>query len=538
MNIQFAVAAACMILCLFPDRVLARQEQSRVDCGTPDHCVRSLYEYVKANEPISGLPSPVERIIHKLADYGDAVVPSLVDLLADPDVEVTNMAGAALREIESIEPRHLPQIIEGLDRGVHWLPAALGRIDSPEAAKEAVYRYLVSRSKPYNQEAYAVKLSGERAIPYVLEVARCREQCEAEDHQSLALLIRDFSEEKAMYTDGLSAIATDESTPEETARGVLHMIAALGPHGTTAEADLLELRATRPELSDAVDRALVGIAAKTSTEVLTRWLSEASGAFKKTSILKKIATLGPVAADAGPAVLAAMEDHNPAVRNAAGRALGYIQYCDSADEMIALLQADEMDVRLTWVLTESLGRMHVREARPALAWLAEHHWYPRVRSAATTALKKSTPVRTMIASTRSGTSEGSSLTTKFCGWTATADVTSSPRKHLQRVRQTFSDSLLYSHSWRTFATHQRGRTRGPRISRKAPICQARTQKSEEKSSFALRKPAFVWKAAGLSVPIAENGEASWPSSRKTAVLRLFAMAMSMRSTNSENAISP
>ncbi len=174
MNIQFAVAAACMILCLFPDRVLARQEQSRVDCGTPDHCVRSLYEYVKANEPISGLPSPVERIIHKLADYGDAVVPSLVDLLADPDVEVTNMAGAALREIESIEPRHLPQIIEGLDRGVHWLPAALGRIDSPEAAKEAVYRYLVSRSKPYNQEAYAVKLSGERAIPYVLEVAGVR----------------------------------------------------------------------------------------------------------------------------------------------------------------------------------------------------------------------------------------------------------------------------------------------------------------------------------------------------------------------------
>lgn len=388
MNIQLAVAAACMILCLFPDRVLARQEQSRVDCGTPDNCVRSLYEYVKANEPISGLPSPVERIIHKLADYGDAVVPSLVDLLADPDVEVANMAGAALREIESIEPRHLPQIIEGLDRGVHWLPAALGRIDSPEAAKEAVYRYLVSRSKPYNQEAYAVKLSGERAIPYVLEVARCREQCEAEDHQSLALLIRDFSEEKAMYTDGLSAIATDESTPEETARGVLHMIAALGPHGAAAEADLLELRATRPELSDAVDRALVGIAAKTSTEVLTRWLSEASGAFKKTSILKKIAALGPVAADAGPAVLAAMEDHNPAVRNAAGRALGYIQYCDSADEMIALLQAEEMDVRLTWVLTESLGRMRVREARPALTRLAEHHWYPRVRSAAATALEK------------------------------------------------------------------------------------------------------------------------------------------------------
>ena len=81
---------------------------------------------LRANEPISGLPPPLERIIHELANYGDAVVPSLVDLLADSDVEVANMAGAALREIESIEPRHLPQIIEGLDRGVRWLPAALG----------------------------------------------------------------------------------------------------------------------------------------------------------------------------------------------------------------------------------------------------------------------------------------------------------------------------------------------------------------------------------------------------------------------------
>jgi hypothetical protein len=83
-----------------------------------------------------------------------------------------------------------------------------------------------------------------------------------------------------------------------------------------------------------------------------------------------------------------MEDQSPAVRNAAARALGYIQYRDSADELIALLGAEEMDVRLTWVLTESLGRMRIIEARPTLARLAEHHWYPRVRSAANTALEK------------------------------------------------------------------------------------------------------------------------------------------------------
>ncbi len=100
MNIQFAVAAACMILCLFPTVSLHGRSEARWTAER-GHCVRSLYEYVKANEPISGLPSPVERIIHKLADYGDAVVPSLVDLLADPDVEVTDMAGAALRETKS-----------------------------------------------------------------------------------------------------------------------------------------------------------------------------------------------------------------------------------------------------------------------------------------------------------------------------------------------------------------------------------------------------------------------------------------------------
>ena len=97
-----------------------------------------------------------KQLFSELTTFGEAAIPHLVEMLACPDIEVAQIAAAALRDVKNIDPRFLPQIIQGLDRNLDWLPPALGRINSPEAAKEAVARYLVSESAPYNQEAYAV----------------------------------------------------------------------------------------------------------------------------------------------------------------------------------------------------------------------------------------------------------------------------------------------------------------------------------------------------------------------------------------------
>lgn len=327
-----------------------------------------------------------QALVQKLTSFGNTAVPHLVEMLAYPDIEVAQLAARALRDIDHIDSRYLPQIIKGLDRNLDWLPPALGRIDSPEAAKEAVARYLVSESAPHNQEAYAVKLSGRRAIPYIIDAAKCTTPCSPHDHYFLGRILGEMEEEKSIATKGLVAILKDASTKTEAARGVLRIISFMDPSDVAIEGDLLELRNTHPELNEEIDNALVEIGGDASAEVLTHWLELDSKANQRYFILKKIAALGPMACDAGFTVLGLLQDQNWDVRNAAARALGYIEYQPSTRELIQLLEIEEEDVRLSWIAAESLGRMRMPQATGVLSRVSNNHWYPPVRQAAAQAL--------------------------------------------------------------------------------------------------------------------------------------------------------
>lgn len=367
--------------------VFAQSRDTTFECPSLGVCIEHVYEFVKSNEPGLGLSPREQAVVQQLTSFGEAAAPNLVGMLADPDIEVAQLAAAALRNIEHIDPVFLPQIIVGLDRNLGWLPPALGRINSPEAAKEAVARYLVSECAPHNQEAYAVKLSGNRAIPYIVDAARCANPCGQRDHDLLGHILGGMPEERSKATAGLLAIVLDNSTATETARGVLHMISFLGRHGLAIEDDLLELRKTKPELAAAIDKTLVGIESSASVEVLTRWLELNSSADATVSILRDIAALGPSASDAGPTIVSFLRDQNWDLRNASARALGFIQYRASAGELIQLLSAEEEDVRFSWIVAESLGRMRAAQASEALSRLVSSHWYPPVRRAAATALE-------------------------------------------------------------------------------------------------------------------------------------------------------
>jgi len=133
-----------------------KSRETAFECASLSICIESVHEFVKSHEPDMGLSPGEQAIVQRLTTFGEAAIPHLVEMLACPDIEVAQIAAAALRDVKNIDPRFLPQIIQGLDRNLDWLPPALGRINSPEAAKEAVARYLVSESAPYNQEAYAV----------------------------------------------------------------------------------------------------------------------------------------------------------------------------------------------------------------------------------------------------------------------------------------------------------------------------------------------------------------------------------------------
>jgi HEAT repeat protein len=352
-------------------------------CRTVQACIARLHKVAEPPRDFAQYISQEEQaVINRLLQFGEQAVPPLIELLADPNEDVAQIAAAALRDVDHIDSRFLPRIIAGLDRGLPWLPPALGRIDSPEAAREAVERFLVSESDPYSQEAYAVELSGSRAIPFIVDAARCRRSCRRSDYLNLGHVLGEMGEAKAAAAPGLLSITTDDASPKIAVVGALHMIASLGEHGQSIEGELLGLRDRRPDLGYEVDSALVGIRSAAAGEVFSRRLKEEPNILT----LRDLAETGVAAVDACPVATDLIDHPDWDIRVATARALGFIECQAAAAKLMQLLDVD-FDVQLNWVAAESLGRTRAAVAQDALTRIAGTHWYPPVRQAATTALE-------------------------------------------------------------------------------------------------------------------------------------------------------
>jgi HEAT repeat protein len=321
-------------------------------------------------------------LINRLAPVPEAV-PALVALLADPDLRVASLAGAVLRDAPHIDEKFLPEIRAGLDRDVGWLAPALARMPGEAAAKEAVARYLVSKSAPQNQENYALRLLGERALPFMVEAARCDRPCGKSDHYLMSAVLSEMGEVALPILPGLRALIEDPATPGDVTAGALLMVAAVGPAARSAEPWLLVLRETKPELREDIDQALVDIAADEAGRIMAARLDENPDPRQ----LFELAMVGPAGRDAGPAVVGLLSHPDADVRLAAARALGFIGYAPAAPALVEKLDAPD-DLRMNWVAADSLGRLRAVQAKPALERLAAAHPYPPVRAAAANALRQ------------------------------------------------------------------------------------------------------------------------------------------------------
>lgn len=359
----------------------AHSESPATHCETLSACIDRIGELGRIPGTFSGLKPEHQAVINSVLSFGEAAVPPLVELLSDPNQGVANLAAAALRDAPRIDPKYLPAIRAGLDRELGWLAPALGRMHDSEAAREAVARFLTSRSSPDNQEAYAVRLCGALAIPFILEAADCGDRCGARDHQLLAHALHQMGPERALAANGLLDIARRASTSHEVAEGALWMISRLGEQGRGIESELLDLRETRPELRNLLDAALIGVGSPLAGEIYAQSLRAGPNYL----LLRDLAETGAAGRSAGQVVTELLRHPDWEIRIAAARTLGFIGYDESADALIALLD-DPADVRLHWVAVESLGRLHAQSARTALERVSRVHWYPPVRTAASRAL--------------------------------------------------------------------------------------------------------------------------------------------------------
>lgn len=230
-------------------------------CETAEQCVRKIYDVVDYNDTPGTYPSrPVQAIIKKLISFDDNGIPFILDLLEDHNLVIARVGAVALRQLDSIDEKYLPKIVAGLDRGVSWLPPALARVGSPEAAEIAMITYLNSQSAPHNQEAYAIKLFGKRIIPYVIKAIDCEYKCNDELHRLLGSVLGDMNEnDRIEVAKQLIVVAQDLSRTLDQRNGALIVISFLGEAAAFIEPKILYLREKQHDMVYAANHALIGI---------------------------------------------------------------------------------------------------------------------------------------------------------------------------------------------------------------------------------------------------------------------------------------
>ena len=174
---SFALLAA-LFLSSVGNRSLAEDVTATTASDAP--CIDVVDCLQRVADPPEG-PLEQQRLAEHIATFGEAATPELVKLLTSPAPDTANLAAMALSKLPSIESAHLPEIIAALDLDLdlQWLPAALVRIGTSEAAAEAVQRLFDASESELGDERWTHLVSrfGAQAIPLLMASLDCESAC-------------------------------------------------------------------------------------------------------------------------------------------------------------------------------------------------------------------------------------------------------------------------------------------------------------------------------------------------------------------------
>ena len=358
-----------------------RPESESVVCESLQHCVSRMDSFTS---PGRGLASGGWEFAGQFQKFGEPALVYLLGVLETRNEDLLKVVGSAIAQFEDIDQEHLPKILAGVENDVPWLVRALGKIQTDAAAKVAVELYLNSKSSPHNQEAVAVGLHEDRAIPFIIEAAISGGPWVDNHSYLLSHVVMDMADETKSSASKLivEALSSPERTVVQQAN-LLSLLDEIGTPGLAIEQDLLEFRDASPVLSDEVDRALVGIRSSHSGRIFGKLLQKQPSSL----LLRDVADLGRVAMEAGPAVVELLSHPDFEIRLGATLALGFIEYSEAVPHLESNLD-DRQDVRVGWAAAESLGRIGDESAFDALRAVRSSHWYPAVREAASNAIAR------------------------------------------------------------------------------------------------------------------------------------------------------
>jgi HEAT repeat protein len=361
---------------------LATEPELQLDsCETPELCYLKVFKEIDRKSRPGWYPKKnIVSITNKLLSFDEDGMPFIIMLLRDKDELVARVGAIALREADNIDEKYLPDIVEGLEREVAWLTPALAKIGTAQAADIAMRAFINDSSSPHNQKGFAIRLFGDKVLPFVNKAIRCDYGCDDETAYRLGAVLKDMEDLSLNNISYIVSIATNTNLTMDIRNRALEVIAVWGEAVLPFENTLYAIKKSNSAMQIAVDNALLGIKSKHSIEIIVSRL--ASGDIYS---LHNIAQLGEKGRSAGREVLKLIDTQDMDLKIRVISTLASIKY-KKATRSLMRLMVNEHDVKLNIAVVDALGKLRATEALSLLNEKKQFHWHPSVRRAATDAL--------------------------------------------------------------------------------------------------------------------------------------------------------
>lgn len=346
-------------------------------CETLESCIA---RYPETAAEGGGIGEAEGDLASKVQSYGSDAIPYLVRLLEHENPDVRQLAGYTIRDINGLGPEHLDALIAAREIGDGWIPPAIARIGTQEAM-EFLASDLRERPQTHTQVTHAFEILGAKGAPLIAELFACIEDCNESVFDVASFVLGELGEEAVAVIPRLLDIAEDDRFMLVSRQNAVAGIGQIGPSSDPYVPELLALREKVPLLAPAVDYALLQIGSSEAVSSLLQMLP-----YDAEYVLSDIGKLGRNGYDAGPAVLAYLDDPNWDVRVTAADTLGHIGYTPASSALANVL-TDKDDWKLVYAAVLSLARLGADEVIEALKRVHAAHWYPPVRDIADSAIR-------------------------------------------------------------------------------------------------------------------------------------------------------
>ncbi|MCH9693196.1 MAG: HEAT repeat domain-containing protein [Gammaproteobacteria bacterium] len=346
-------------------------------CETLESCI-DLYPAIAAEG--RGIGKTEGDLARKVQSYGPDAIPYLIGLLEHESPDVRQLAGYTIRSVDGLGPEHLDPLIKARENGDGWIPLAIARIGTQEAI-EFLANDLRERPQTHTQVTNAFDILGEKGAPLIAELFACIEDCNERVFDVASFVLAELGEDAVGVIPRLLAIAEDDQFMPASRQHAIVGIGQIGPSGEPYVPELLALRERVSFLASAVDYALLQVGSSEAVSSLLQALPNDAE-----YVLADIGRLGRNGYEAGPAVLAYLNDPNWDIRMAAAVTLGHIGYTPASSALANAL-TDVDDWKLVYAASLSLARLDADEFLESLELAKATHWYPPVRDIAASAIR-------------------------------------------------------------------------------------------------------------------------------------------------------